>query len=318
MNTKKGIKIMNKLGTLKEVNIRELWKHEQYDFSNWLSKEENIQLLNDEIGLTLTDVNKEVYVGSYRCDLVAIDETTGDKVIIENQLEATNHDHLGKIITYAAGLGADTIVWIVKEAREEHRAAVEWLNNNTANEINFFLIELHAYQIDDSRPAPMLKIVEKPNDFVKNSKNNYKDGDLNRSQSERLYFWNEFNKAVIERGKPFSIRKANTNHWYDIAIGTSEAHVGVSLISKSNYIAVELYINDNKELFDELFSYKDEIEKQIGFSLEWCRLDNKKASRILAYIDDLNFDNHSNYPELINKSIDMAINFKNVFTKYLI
>ncbi len=112
MNIKKGIEIMNKLGTLKEVNIRELWKHEQYDFSNWLAKEENIQLLNDEIGLTLTDINKEVYVGSYRCDLVAIDETTGDKVIIENQLEATNHDHLGKIITYAAGLGANTIVKI--------------------------------------------------------------------------------------------------------------------------------------------------------------------------------------------------------------
>lgn len=317
MNIKKGIEIMNKLGTLKEVNIRELWKHEQYDFSNWLAKEENIQLLNDEIGLTLTDINKEVYVGSYRCDLVAIDETTGDKVIIENQLEATNHDHLGKIITYAAGLGANTIVWIVKEAREEHRAAVEWSNNNTANEINFFLIELHAYQIDDSRPAPMLKIIEKPNDFVKNSKNNYKDGELNRSQSERLFFWDEFNKVLINRKKPFNIRKPSTKHWYDISIGSNEAHIVISLVSKSNYISVDLYISNNKELYDELYSHKDEIENQVGFSLDWCRLDNKKASRIFGYVDGLNFDNHSNYPELINKSIDMAMKFKEVFTKYL-
>lgn len=177
---------MAHIGMLKEVDLRELWRHEQYDFSEWLADEENIQLLNEEIGLTLTNINQEVYVGSYRCDIIATDETTGEKVIIENQLEATNHDHLGKIITYAAGLGANTIIWIVKEAREEHRAAIEWLNNHTSTEIRFFLIEVHAYQIDNSRPAPMLKIIEKPNDFVKSSKNNYKDGELNRTQSERL------------------------------------------------------------------------------------------------------------------------------------
>ena len=118
---------------LEEVNIRDLWKHEQYDFSDWLSKEENIEMLGDEVGLTLTDINREVYVGSYRCDLVAKDEATGIKVVIENQLEATNHDHLGKIITYASGLDANVVIWIVKEAREEHRSAIEWLNNNTVS-----------------------------------------------------------------------------------------------------------------------------------------------------------------------------------------
>lgn len=98
------------------------------------------------------------------------DEVTGEKVIIENQLEASNHDHLGKIITYASGLDANVIVWIVKEAREEHRSAVEWLNNNTSTNINFFLIEVHAYKIGDSNPAPMFEVVEKPNGFIKNAK----------------------------------------------------------------------------------------------------------------------------------------------------
>ena len=139
-----------KLGTLKEVDVRELWHHEQYDFSNWLAKEENIEYLNNILGLTLTDVNSEVYVGAYRCDLVAKDEATGIKVIIENQLERSNHDHLGKIITYASGLDAKVVVWIVTEAREEHRSAIEWLNNNTNSDTNFFLIELHAYKIGDS------------------------------------------------------------------------------------------------------------------------------------------------------------------------
>ena len=129
-----------KMGKLVEVDIRKLWGHEQYDFSNWLADKENLELLNETIGLTLSEVEKEVYVGAYRCDLVGKDEVTGEKVIIENQLEASNHDHLGKIITYASGLDANVIVWIVKEAREEHRSAIEWLNNNTATNINFFLI----------------------------------------------------------------------------------------------------------------------------------------------------------------------------------
>lgn len=119
------------IGKLKEVELRNLWKHEQYDFSEWLSQNENIELLNDILGLTLTDISKEVYVGSYRCDLVAVDESSGIKVIIENQLESSNHEHLGKIITYASGLDAQVVVWIVKNAKEEHRSAIEWLNNNT-------------------------------------------------------------------------------------------------------------------------------------------------------------------------------------------
>lgn len=110
------------IGKLKEVELRNLWKHEQYDFSEWLSQNENIELLNDILGLTLTDISKEVYVGSYRCDLVAVDESSGIKVIIENQLESSNHEHLGKIITYASGLDAQVVVWIVKNAKEEHRS----------------------------------------------------------------------------------------------------------------------------------------------------------------------------------------------------
>ena len=116
------------IGRLESVLVRELWKHEQYDFSTWLSKEENISLLGDELGLSFTDIEVEKFVGNYRCDIVAIDDNTGKTVIIENQLEPSNHDHLGKIITYASGLDASTIIWIVTEARSEHKSAIEWLN----------------------------------------------------------------------------------------------------------------------------------------------------------------------------------------------
>lgn len=302
-----------KIGKLQEVEIRDLWHHEQYDFSAWLVKDDNIALLNEKLGLTLVDINTEAYVGAYRCDIVAVDETTGIKVIIENQLENSNHDHLGKIITYASGLDAKVIVWIVKEARDEHRSAIEWLNNNTSKDINFFLIELHAYKIGDSDPAPMFQIIEQPNDFIKESKNNKSADAMNKRQSERVEFWTIFNEHIINRGKPFSVRKATTDHWYDIAIGTSAAHISVTLVNKDSYVGVELYINSNKALFDKLYEDREEIEKRLGFKLDWQRLDNAKASRILYRISGLNFDDHSNYDALIDEAIDKVIKMKTVF-----
>ena len=307
-----------KLGKLEEVDIRELWKHEQYDFSEWLSKEENIEMLSDEIGLTLTDISKEVFVGSYRCDLVAKDETTGIKAIIENQMEATNHDHLGKIITYASGLDANIVIWIVKEAREEHKSAIEWLNNKTIKDISFFLIEIRAYKIGDSLPAPKFVIIEKPNDFVKTANLSADSGELSKTQSERLNFWNIFNEALISKNKPFNVRKATTDHWYDVALGTSEAHISITLVNKTNSIGIEVYINDNKKLFDKLFLESEEIENKLGFSMDWQRLDNKKASRIIYYIGGLDFDNHDNYDKLINEVIDRVITIKETFRNHIL
>ena len=305
------------IGKLEEVDIRELWKHEQYDFSEWLSKKENIENLNEILGLTLVDISKETYVGSYRCDLFAKDETTGIKVIIENQLEMSNHDHLGKIITYASGLDAKVVVWIVKEAREEHRSAIEWLNNNTNSNINFFLIEIHAYKIGNSDNAPMFQVIEQPNDFIKNNKSINSNDTMNKSQSQRLEFWNQFNNVLIEKGKPFNVRKATTDHWYNVAIGTSDAHIDITLVNKDSVIGVELYITDNKELFDKLYQRKDEIDKDLGFKLDWRRINNSKASRIVTYIKGLNFDDRSNYNELINKTIDLAVLMRDTFKKYI-
>ena len=305
------------IGKLKEVGLRNLWKHEQYDFSEWLSQNENIELLNDILGLTLTDISKEVYVGSYRCDLVAVDESSGIKVIIENQLESSNHEHLGKIITYASGLDAQVVVWIVKNAKEEHRSAIEWLNNNTNSDINFFLIELHAYKIGDSLPAPYFEIIEKPNDFIKNNKVNGNKNELNKSQSERLIFWNRFNEILIDKGKPFNVRKATTDHWYDVAIGSSSSHISIELINKEKHVRIGLYMVDDKEYFDKLFANKDTIETQLGIKLEWQRECSGNVSRVKYKLPGLDYDNHSNYDELINKSIDIAANMQKVFKKYI-
>ena len=127
------------LGKLNELDVRSVWGHEQYDFSKWLSEPENIKELGNVLNLSLVDVETEKFVGAYRCDILCKDEITGKAVLIENQLEQTNHDHLGKIITYASGLDASVVVWIVASAREEHASAIQWLNTHTTEDVSFFL-----------------------------------------------------------------------------------------------------------------------------------------------------------------------------------
>lgn len=306
-----------KLGKLQEVDIRTVWPHEQYDFSKWLSDEENIKELGDTLNLSLIDVETEKFVGNYRCDILCKDEITGKMVLIENQLEPTNHDHLGKIITYASGLDAAVVVWIVSSARDEHASAIEWLNKHTDDEISFFLLEVHAYKIGDSDPAPQFNIIEQPNDFAKTVKAVAKNAELNESQKSRLEFWTQFNEAVDAKGKPINKRKATTDHWYNVAIGSSEASISIDLVNKEHKIRVSLWINDNKDLFDALYQRKDDIEEALGIKLDWNRLDNKKASTICTYIKGLDFKKQENYPYLMEQIIDLVLKMRKVFPQFM-
>lgn len=306
-----------KLGKLKAVDIRTVWPHEQYDFSQWLAMDDNIKELGDTLNLSLTDVETEKFVGNYRCDILCKDEITGKIVLIENQLEPTNHDHLGKIITYASGLDAAVVIWIVSSARDEHASAIEWLNKHTDDDISFFLLEVHAYKIGDSDPAPQFKIIEQPNDFVKTVKSIAKNTELNESQKSRLEFWTQFNEIIVANGKPFNTRKASTDHWYNVAIGSSEANISIDLVNKEHKIRIGLWINDNKDIFDSLFQQKSSIENALGIELEWHRLDGKKASYICTYVNGLNFKKQDNYPILMTQIIDVVSRMRTVFPHFL-
>ncbi len=306
------------LGKLKEVKLREVWKHEQYDFSSWLAEEENINTLGKELGLTLIDVETEKFVGGYRCDLVCRDELSGKVVLVENQLEQTNHEHLGKIITYASNMEASVIVWIVESAREEHKSAIEWLNNHTDENVAFFLIEVHAYRIGDSLPAPKFEIIEKPNDFAKQIKKIVQDGSMNESMGHRLEFWNLFNEKLINNKYGLNIRKATTDHWYNFAIGSSKCHISVELVNKKNIIRINMYMADSKEQYDKFLENKDAIEETLGYHLNWDRLNGKKASVIFTTIQGLNFEEKSNYDYLMRESIKRVVDFKKAFKPYLL
>ena len=306
-----------KLGKLKEIDIRTVWAHEQYDFSKWLASDENIKELGDVLNLSLTEVETEKFVGNYRCDIVCKDEITGKSVLIENQLELTNHDHLGKIITYASGLDASVVVWVVAGAREEHASAIEWLNKHTTSDVDFFLLEVHAYTIGDSVPAPMFKVIEQPNDFAKSVKSLANSGDLNESQVRRLEFWNMLNDALDRKGKPFNKHKATTDHWYTVAVGSSQCYISIDLVNKEHKIRVGLWVTDNKKMYDMFYSHREEIEAAFGEALEWDRHDNKKASIFSTDIPGLNFNKQDNYPKLIDLAIDKTVKLREAVKPFL-
>ena len=306
-----------KLGKLQEIDIRKVWQHEQYDFSKWLAGEDNIQELGNALNLSLTDVETEKFVGNYRCDILCKDEITGKVVLIENQLESTNHDHLGKIIAYASGLDASVVIWIVASARQEHASAIEWLNKHTDDDLSFFLVEVHAYKIGDSEPAPQFKIIEQPNDFIKSVKAISQSSNISDSERSRLEFWTQLNEVLEERRKPFNKRKPTTDHWYSVAMGSSECHISIDLVNKEHKIRVGVWIGDNKQLFDKFYANREQIEASCGFKLTWDRLENKKASLACTYIHGLDFDNPDNYPELMNKAIDLVLTIRKAFVPFL-
>jgi hypothetical protein len=155
------------IGKLTKVDLREIWNNEEHDFSSWLAQEENLVQLSDEIGIPIRLLEKEAGVGKYSLDILAEEEGTGRKIVIENQLEKTNHDHLGKIITYAAGRDASIVIWVFKDITEEHRSAIDWLNENTGEDRLFFAMRIEAWRINNSDPAPKFHVVCKPNEWAK-------------------------------------------------------------------------------------------------------------------------------------------------------
>lgn len=308
-------------GKLEEItDLRDYWKNEASDFTPWLAKEENISLLSEAIGLDITIEERESNVGDFNVDIYASETETDRKIIIENQLEATDHDHLGKLITYASGKEANIIIWIVKEAREEHRAAIEWLNNHTDKEIGFFLCEIKIYKIETSKPAVKFEVIQRPNEWAKEIKNM----DLTQTEQLRYEYWTAYNDYAfnnaknIEYAKIFGKRKPSKSPSMGLRIGKSNCNIEVWQTRKDNSIKIELRIYDNKELFDELFNYKENIESETGLEFEWQELpkNNEKISRIIIQ-KKVDFDNKEKWEEQFDWIIDTAIKMKKTFTKYI-
>jgi hypothetical protein len=275
-----------KLEKLRKVPLRDCWKNEAQDFTYWLSQQPNLEQLGDEIGMDIKLVQVEAGVGKFSADILAEEETTGRKIVIENQLETTDHSHLGQILTYAAGVEAEYLVWIVKDAREEHIQAVEWINEHTSEKINFFLVRVELWKIGDSAAAPKFMVLVRPNNWTKSLRGGRQNSGSNLTETRlsQLEFWSQLRDYAAACVPPVKLRTPRPQHWYDVAIGRSDCHVTLTVMFSEGKVGAEIYIPSSKSLFAELHSRRREIESAVGLGeLMWQELPEKKASRIRIF-----------------------------------
>jgi hypothetical protein len=273
------------LGKLKKVDLRNYWKDEARDFTPWLAQVENLQMLSDTLDLDIELEDTEVSVGSFKADILAT-ETHGRKIIIENQLDKTDHDHLGKLITYASGTESSIVIWICKSVTEEHRKAIEWLNEISEENVDFFAVEIELWKIDDSSPAPKFNIVCSPNEWAKSVKESARSGHSD-IQISRQDLWTGLREYMLKNKTSVKPRKPHVEHWYDFAIGRSGFHLSLTINTQRNTLGCELYLEGDKakQALHLLSQEKDAIEKEIGHVLEWREQATKTDCRIILYTD---------------------------------
>lgn len=296
------------LGKMKRIDdLRKVWPNEATNFTKWLAEEENLEELGKAVGIDIDLEERESSVGSFNVDLYATESGSGRKIIIENQLEDTNHDHLGKLITYASGKGAEVVIWIVKRARDEHRQAIEWLNQHTDSNIGFFLVEIELWQINDSLLAPKFNVVEKPNDWGK-----YMKSIEGMSETDRLKleFWQAFNEQMgscPDFQREFNLRKPQPCHWYDLSLGTSSYYISLNINTQKKKIDAGLYIPSDKEVFHRLEEHADVFKEAIDKDVEFR--DSGKSSRILLY-HSINVKDRAKWSDAATWMFEMALKFK--------
>ncbi len=267
------------IGKITRIPLRDVWKHEAHDFTKWL--ENNIDVLNEIIEPNLSVVERESSAGDFKLDLLAEDDQN-QTVVIENQLERSDHDHLGKVLTYLAAFDAKIAIWIVGQPRPEHVSAISWLNeSNTA--AAFYLIKAEAVSINDSPPALLLTVIVSPSDESKLVANEKKQ------LSERHHIRQEFWTALLDQAKNKSPLHANISpsnqNWVSASAGTTG--IGLAYVVAQGWWRVELYIDrgknsneENKRIFDLIHEHRESIEADFGDSISWERLDEKRACRI--------------------------------------
>lgn len=304
------------IGKLERVPLREVWKLEAQNFTQWL--QDNIDVLNSALDLNLVSVDREQAAGDFSIDLVA-EDGAGGTVIIENQLEKSNHDHLGKLITYLTGISARTAIWIVSDPRPEHVAAIAWLNESGS--ADFYMVKVEAVKIGNSPPAALFTKIVGPSDETKEV------GQTKKEIAERSGLRKRWWTQLIERSAKVSKLHAHLTPGEWSWIGTSSGVRGLNL----NYAVlqdecrVELYIDrgkdsaaENKGIFDQLYLHKDEIEKEFGAPLVWDKLENGRASRIGYTLHDGGYRSpEDEWEQIQKKQIDAMNRFEKALRPYL-
>ena len=288
------------------VALREVWPHEASGLTTWL--EHNVDIINDVIGLELTNAEREKTVGDFSVDLTAEDRD-GDLVIIENQLGKTDHDHLGKILTYLSNIDAKVAIWIVAEPRAEHVKAVSWMNES--NLADFYLLKIEAIKVGDSKPAPLLTLIAGP------SSESRRVGETKKELSERHIlrekWWTQLLDEAKKRTKLHARISPGKNNW--VGTGAGKSGLAYNYFILQHGTGIELYIDtgdkdENKRIFDILYKEKSNIETTFGDDLSWQRLDTKRACRIAKYYEGGGYrDSEDEWSKLQDRLINAMMSF---------
>ena len=309
---------MHNFSELRKIPLAEIWSNEASDFTPWL--ESNIQTLGDAIGMDLEVTGREASVGDFSLDLLAQDLGSSKTVVIENQFKRTDHDHLGKLLTYASGFDASTVIWIAEEVRDEHRQALEWLNQRTDTETQFFAVAVEVLQIDDSKPALDFKLVVSPNEWRKSKKQKTSTNPSSRGEKYKSYF----QVLIDELRENHEFTGAKTSiaqNWYNFSSGFGGIGYGAWFAKGDKvltYVIIRQKDDENRiKIFNMLENQKRDIESKFGSTLEWTRDAERSASRIAIYRDGGIELSDSELEEIREWHIKNLLKFKEVFTPEL-
>jgi hypothetical protein len=311
------------LGNLESVPLRTVWSDEAQSFTPWLAQLENLKRLGDVLGMDLETEIEEAAVGPFSADILCKDTTDSSWVVIENQIEKTDHRHLGQILTYAAGLGAKTLIWVASKFTDEHRAALDWLNDNTGEDISFFGLEIEVWRIGNSAPAPKFNVVCKPNDWSKAVRTQAATGDAKITPHKQLQFefWTAF-KEHLEKQTSLRTQKPARQHWLTLTIGRAGFHIAAitSLWNNSTNsygapeVRVELVLGppNAKERFVQLEAQKEAIQEKCDLPITWHNLDGSKSCKIYVRRDG-DFTDRNKWPELFAWFRTYLERFRDIF-----
>lgn len=292
---------MSELGKLERVELRDVWQHEAYHFTPWLAEASNLAILSKELGLDLELVGLEVAVGPYAADIVCKDSFDSTHVLIENQLQKTDHSHLGQILTYASALEARTVVWIASRFTDEHRAAIDWLNEITHDEWQFFALEIELWRIGNSAPAPKFNIICRPNDWSRAVRDEAAKAETaTPTQAIQLRFWSAFRDYMVAKG--LRAPKPSAQSWQSFRVGRTGFSIEGVIKHSEQQMMVRLYIVCDdlppKGVFRYLFARKEAIEQALGTTLEWREMPDKKGSVVFLVKPNAELDDEAGWPLL--------------------
>jgi len=304
------------IGRLERVPLREVWAHEALDFTQWL--ELNIDVLGEALDLEFVNVDREQAAGKFSIDLVAQD-VHGRQLIIENQLERSDHDHLGKLITYLTALGAKGAIWIVKDPRPEHLAAVQWLNQ--ALDTDFYMVKVEAVKIADSQPAPLFTLIVGPSREAKEVGQTRKD--VAERYAIRNHWWTRLIERSAQRSKLHAHITPGDYSW--IAVSAGYPGMTYNYNVTQNGRSAELYIDrgrdaedENRALFDQFELQREAIEQSFGGPLSWEALEGKRACRIRAPLETGGYRSASEEWDMLHDSqIDAMIRLERALRPYV-